>query len=104
MLCKNEYKLEKIQWEAIRSCLRVHCKFPMLCFIISPNCCYCGVLLLNYNNKWEPLVFAGPVERETAISPSPKTVSCGDSDNVLKDTPQPNSFILKSAHNRDGTL
>ena len=79
---------------------------------MSSDCCFCRVLLLNYKNQRKPLVFAGnllfsgPEERETALSPSPETASGSDSDNVLKDTPQPiaSSFTLKSARNRDGTL
>ena len=30
LLCKNEYELEKVQQAAIRSCLGVHSKFPLL--------------------------------------------------------------------------
>ena len=81
-----------------------------MCTVFFINGYHCRVLLLNYKNKREPLVFAGnllfsgPEERETAISPSPETASGSDSDNVLKDTPQPSSFTLKSARNRDGTL
>ena len=28
LLCKNEYKMEKVQRAAIRSCLGLHSKFP----------------------------------------------------------------------------
>ena len=30
LLCQNEYKLEKVQWAAIRSHLGVHSKFSLL--------------------------------------------------------------------------
>ena len=30
LLCKNEYKLEKVQWAAISIRLGVHSKFPLL--------------------------------------------------------------------------